>query len=121
MPESDVRSVPHSKAAFGFLQEEAAERLFAKIDWSSLQVVSWSEFCTFLHMKFKIKELEEAFRKEMDFCTPVPIAALPHRDRGVAVMGTADGLWISVSSVSMGPLDLCQLAEYRASGSLSDR
>ena len=117
MPESDVRSVPR----IGFLQAETAEKLFAKIDWSSLQVVSWSEFCTFLHMKFKIKELEEVFRKEMSFSTPVPIAALPHRDRGVAVMGTADGFWISVSSVSMGPLDLCQLGEYGASGSLSAR
>ena len=40
------------------------------------------------------------------------------------LMGPLDrgwGLWISVSSVSMGPLDLCQLGEYGASGSLSAR
>ena len=82
------------------VQAEKAERLFAKIDWSSLQEVSWNEFCTFLQMQFKIKELGVVWSKMVEFYTPAPHAALPHRDSGLCVMDTADGLWITVSIVS---------------------
>ena len=37
------------------MQEKVAQRLFEKIDWSSMHRVSWNEFCTFLEMEFKVK------------------------------------------------------------------
>ncbi|KAL8573259.1 hypothetical protein ACOMHN_006670 [Nucella lapillus] len=80
------------------VEKDVAERLFEKIDWASMQEVSWSEFCTFLSMEFKIREERVAMQKVVQFVLPAPTGFLPHRDCVIKVLDTIDGLWITTST-----------------------
>ena len=76
-------------------------KLYEKIDWTCMQRVSWDEFCASLQSDFTFKYRRRVDKKDVEFVKPILNGVPPHRESGVAVCHTVDGLWITVSVVGI--------------------